>query len=261
MLEMLFDTHVHLRPDDNPDEILGAARAAGVQWVLVAGTDMPSSRAAADIAGPRDDVFCVAGVHPHAASRCPPDLVSFRELVALPSTVAVGEIGLDYHYDYSPRDCQRHVFEMFLQLATTIVLPVVVHCREAHVDCLDLIRPYAERGLRFLIHSFTGDLRTAKRYLDLGGWLSFNGIITFRKADALREVVRTVPLDRILIETDSPYLAPAPYRGRENQPAYVVEVARRLAAERDLPFAEVARVTTANAFRFFELPDPAVPVG
>lgn len=197
------------------------------------------------------EVWVTAGVHPHAASQFLGDIEPFRELVRRPRTVAVGEIGLDYHYDYSPREEQMRTFRAFVRLSAEEGLPAVIHCRDAYDDCLGILREELVPGQRFEIHCFTGSPSWAEDVLALGAYLSFNGILTFRKADNVRAALAVVPAERLLIETDAPFLAPVPYRGKPNRPAYLVEIARRVAGERGWTLEETAALTTANANRFF----------
>ena len=252
---MWFDTHLHLDPEDRPALLFAAARAVGVDRFLVAGTGLDDSRRAALTAAQEDGVVASAGVHPHEA-RLGLDLEAFRALLDEPRVVAVGEIGLDYHYNHSPPADQRRVFAAFLELAAAVDRPVIVHCRDAFDDCMAMLSEAAAAGVRILIHSFTGTPEQARRALEFGAMLSFNGMVTFNRAENIRAALAVVPVSRLLLETDSPYLAPVPHRGERNTPARVVEVGRRVAAEKGLPEAELASLTTANARRFFRLGDP-----
>jgi TatD DNase family protein len=255
MASSLFDTHVHIEADDDVPALLQAARSAGVAEWLIAGTDVTDSLRAQRIAAVSPGVYAAAGVHPHQACGFDGDLAPFRELAAQPGVKAVGEIGLDYHYNFSPPDVQRRVFAAFIQLAAETRLPAIVHCREAFPDCLALLREAATAGVRFVLHSYTGTPECAQEMLALGGFFSFSGMLTFRKADNIRLALAAVPNDRVFLETDSPYLAPVPYRGQRNQPAFLVEIARCFAAERGLALEAAAQLTTANAHRFFGLRD------
>lgn len=247
---MWFDTHLHLDPQDAPAALFAAARAVGVTRFLIAGTSAADSRRAVAVAAAADGVVAAAGVHPHEARHgfAPAE---FRELLASPRAVAVGEIGLDYHYDHSPRPDQRRVFGAFLELAAELRRPVIVHCREAFADCLPMLAGAAAGGVRVLIHSFTGTPAQAEEVLAFGAYLSFNGMVTFPKADNIRAALAVVPPDRLLLETDAPYLAPVPYRGQRNVPAFVVAVGERVATEKGLTAAELAGVAMANSLRFF----------
>jgi TatD DNase family protein len=245
-----FDTHLHLDAEDAPAALLAQARQAGVGFFLVVGTAAHDSRRALEVALCESGVGAAVGVHPHAAKQAG-DLSEFRDLLAAPQAVAVGEIGLDYYYDHSPRADQRRVFAAFLDLAGEFRRPVIVHCRDAFDDCLPMLAAVASAGLRILIHSFTGTPAQAEEALGFGALLSFNGMTTFPKADNIRATLAVVPVDRLLLETDSPYLAPVPHRGKRNVPAYVVAVGQRVAAEKHLSEADLARQTTDNALRFF----------
>jgi TatD DNase family protein len=245
-----FDTHLHLDPEDSPAALFGQARQVGVGFFVVPGTDAEDSRRAVGVARSEPGVGAAVGIHPHAA-RLAGDLGEFHELLAAPEVVAVGEIGLDYYYDYSPRAEQRRVFAAFLELAAEFRRPVIVHCREAFDDCLPMLAAAATAGLRILVHSFTGTPAQAETALGFGALLSFNGMVTFPKADNIRAALAVVPVERLLLETDSPYLAPVPHRGKRNVPAYVVAVGERVAAEKHLAVAELARRTTGTGLSFF----------
>ncbi len=250
---VLFDSHLHFEPGDDVAATLARARRAGVCRFLAVGGALDESRFCADLARTETGVWAAAGVHPHAAAQFDGDLDPFRELTGRSEVIAVGEIGLDYYYDNSPRAVQRRVFGAFLELAVATGMPVVVHCREAYADCHALVAEYAGALPGIELHSFTGDLERAERFLELGAYFSFNGIATFPKARNVRQVLAITPPDRLLAETDSPYLAPVPVRGRRNEPAFVRHVVERIAAERGWPFEEAARITTENALRLFRL--------
>ncbi len=255
---MLVDAHCHLEPEDFPDvdAVIARARAAGVARAVVVG----QFRAPGDFghaleisAAHPEFLVPTLGIHPHqAAGATEADFDWLAAACARAEVRAVGEAGLDYYYDRSPRDVQAAVFERQAALARALQKPLVVHVREAHEDCDALLG--AERISRGVIHCFTGDVAAARRYLDRGFHLSISGVITYRKTEPLAEAVRFAPLERLLVETDSPFLAPVPYRGRPNEPALVVETARKVAALKGLPFEEVARATTANAAALFGFP-------
>ena len=250
----LFDTHFHVRPEDDLQSLLAEARRAGVsRLVVVAGSLGEARRLHERLPPAAPDVWVTAGVHPHVASQFEGDLEPFRELARRPGTVAVGEIGLDYHYDHCPREDQVRAFRAFLRLSAEEGLPAVVHCRDAYDDCLAILEEELVPGQRFEIHCFTGSPSWARDVLDLGAYVSFNGILTFKKADNVRAALAVVPEDRLLVETDAPFLAPVPYRGKPNRPAYLVEIVRRVACERGWGFEEAAALTMANANRFFGL--------
>jgi len=248
-----FDTHLHLEPDDEAAAILDAARAVGVEhFVLVASTLEEADRLHA-LAAPQPQVCTTVGLHPHEAARFAGDLAPYRERLARPRTVAVGEIGLDYHYDRAPRDVQRRVFQAFLKLAAETGLPCVIHCREACDDCLALLDDSLPAGHPFELHSYTDSVEGLDRALSRGARVSFNGIVTFRNADNVRAALAAVPLDRLLLETDSPYLTPHPRRRERNQPACLPLIGEAVARLKGVTVEALARATTANALAFFRL--------
>ena len=246
----LVDSHCHLddsKFDADRDEVMERARAAGVAAMLAVGTGSgpPDLEAALRIAQQYPFVYATVGVHPHDASKASEDTFSnLRELAAGAKVLALGEIGLDYHYDLSPRPVQRDVFVRQLEIAADAHKPVVIHTREAWEDTLALLRGRLAFG--GILHCFTGDERQAREALDLGLHLAFGGVLTFPKSEDVRRAARMAPEDRLLIETDCPYLAPAPHRGQRNEPAFVVDVARRLAAERGQTIERIAEATTLN---------------
>ena len=251
----LVDAHCHLEPADFPDvdAVLARAAAAGVVQAVVIGQlhgpgDWGQARALAS-ARPAQ-LVATLGIHPHEAARASAgDLEELGRLAAGPEVVAVGEAGLDYHYDRSPRPVQARVFRLQAALAKALGKPLVVHVREAHADCAALL---AEEGVSSgVIHCFTGDVAAARSYLDLGFHLSVSGVVTYKKTEALAEAVRFAPLERLMVETDSPYLAPVPYRGKKNEPAFVLETAKRVAELKGLPLDNLAEATTRNAARLF----------
>ncbi len=246
----LLDSHCHLddsKFDADRDEVVERARAAGVVTMLAVGTGSgpPDLEAGLRLTEQYPFLYATVGVHPHDASKAAEETFSrLRELAAREKVAAVGEIGLDYHYDFSPRPAQREVFLRQLEIAADVRKPVVIHTREAWEDTLTLLRGRVPMG--GILHCFTGDERQAREALDLGLYLAFGGVLTFPKAEDVRRAARMAPEDRLLVETDCPYLAPAPHRGRRNEPAFVVEVARRLAAERGQSIERIAEATTRN---------------
>jgi TatD DNase family protein len=259
---LLVDSHCHVAErefDADRDAVLERAAAAGVTTLVCVGATGPVEDNAPTIAlaGMRRGVRVVAsvGIHPHDASTADETaLAALRRFAAAPGVVALGETGLDYHYEHSPRAAQRAAFARTAAMARELDLPLVVHVRDAHRDAVDVLRgePLTETG--GVIHCFTGDTDDARRYLDLGLHLSVSGIVTFRNADALRQAVRSIPEDRLLVETDAPFLAPAPHRGKRNEPAHVRLVAEAVAGIQGRPFEAVAGTTAANARRLFRLP-------
>jgi TatD DNase family protein len=245
----IVDSHCHLDdPQFDPDreEAIARARQAGVEQMLAIGTGggPPDLEAAIRLADRYDFIYATVGVHPHDAAKATAETFDrLRSLARHPKVLMVGEIGLDYHYDYSPREVQREVFATQLELAAEAGKPVTIHTREAWEDTIALLARYGHGGV---MHCFTGDARQAKEALDLGFHLSFGGVVTFPKAEANREAARMAPADRLLIETDCPYLAPVPRRGKRNEPAFLVETARKLAEVRGMGLDEVAAATTRN---------------
>lgn len=258
---ILFDTHAHLAHEDfaaDGAEVVARARVAGVEFILNAGWDLPSSEAAVAMVAPEAGLYAAVGVHAHHAAEAPPDyLTRLAELARRPGVVALGEIGLDYHYDFALRETQQRLFAEQLGLAAELGLPVLVHDREAHADTLSALRREAGRRgdgvVRGVMHCYSGSSELAPDFLGLGLRLGIGGPLTFANARRVVEVVQAVSLSQLVLETDCPYLAPVPYRGRRNEPAYVVRVAAALAAARNLTVAEVAAATTANARRMLGL--------
>jgi TatD DNase family protein len=253
---MIIDSHCHL---DFPelkgelDAVLARARAAGVGLMVTISTRIHRFDEVLAIAEAHDDVFCSVGTHPHNASEEPDvtvtDLVKFTRH---PKVVAIGEAGLDYHYDNSPRIDQEKSFRVHIAAARETGLPLVIHAREADADIARILEEESAKGaFPFVLHCFTSGSELARRGLALGGYVSFSGIITFKKSYELRDIARDVPLDRILVETDAPYLAPEPIRGKTNEPAFVIHTALRLAAVKDMSDAGLARATNDNFLRLF----------
>jgi TatD DNase family protein len=259
----LVDTHAHLHDaafDDDRAAVLARARAAGVGAFLTIGTDVPTSEAAVALAGAEPDVYAAVGIHPHdAATATPAALARIAELARVPKVVAVGELGLDYYRDLSPRDAQRAALVAQLRLARAVGKPVLLHCREAHADLLEVCAAEAVTGGGGILHCFSGDLAVARRGLELGLFISIAGPVTYPSARRLAEVVRALPLDRLVVETDCPYLPPQPWRGQRNEPAYLPVTAARVAELLGQPAAAVAAATTANAVRLLGLPPLAGP--
>ncbi len=246
----LVDSHVHLddsKFDADREQTIERARAAGVERMMAIGTgDGPADlETAVRFADRYEFMYATIGVHPHDASKASDETWdSLHALAKHPKVLAVGEIGLDYHYDFSPRDVQRAVFERQLEIAAENGKPIVIHTREAWDDTLEILRS-RWRG-QGIMHCFTGEETQARQALDLGFHLSFGGVITFPKAEELRQAARLAPDDRILVETDCPYLAPVPHRGKRNEPAFLVETVRRLAEVRGRAPEEIAEFTTGN---------------
>ena len=243
------DHHCHLPAGDAATEVISDARSAGVDVLVNVGTDVDDSRRAIAVAESHDGVWATAGVHPHEASSGTGGL---EALLAHNGVVAVGETGLDYHYDHSPRPVQRRVFAAQVELANRRALPLVVHSRSAWEDTLSVLDREGVPS-RTVMHCFTGGPDEAEECLRRGAVLSFSGIVTFPKADEVRDAARVCPLDRLLVETDSPYLAPAPHRGRQNRPALVPVVGAAVAATKGLDVSEVEAATYRTARAFYGL--------
>ena len=256
----LIDTHCHIQTekfDDDRDEVLSRARDAGVETLIVVGGagDLSTNDLAVRLAEAHPGLYATVGMHPHDAKDVgAEDMDRLRGLAGHPKVVAIGETGLDFHYDHSPRDVQREMFERFVALAMETRLPIVVHNRESDREVAETLRERGGGRLEGVIHCFTSDAAAARTFLDLGFYLSFSGIVTFRNAEALRDIARWVPLDRLLIETDSPFLAPVPKRGRRNEPAYVRFVAETLAEVRGVAVDDIAGAVSDNARTLFRLP-------
>ena len=255
----LVDSHCHVAEpefDADREAVLARAAAAGVGTLVCVGATGPAEANAPTVAlaGRTTPVEIVAtvGIHPHHASTA--DDAAFevlRRLARTPGVVAIGETGLDFHYNFSPPAAQRTAFARSVALARERALPLVVHVREAHADAAAILTSEGARDV--VIHCFTGDRTDAHRYLDLGFHISVSGIVTFKNADSLRDAVRSIPLERLLVETDAPYLAPIPHRGKRNEPAWVRDVAEAVARVRNEPFETVATATAANTRRLFRL--------
>lgn len=261
MLIPLLDSHTHLsfpQFDADREAVIQRAREAGLVAIIEIGADLESSRAAVALAEAHD-FYAAIGIHPHdAETLTPAALAELRELARHSKVVAIGEIGLDYYRDLSPRDAQRRAFEAQLALAAETGVPIVIHCREAWEDTLAVLRGFAAQagGLRYgVIHSYSGGLGRLEEVLALGFSIGLSGPVTFPKSERLRAVAAAVPLERLLVETDCPYLTPQPHRGERNEPAYVRYVVEEIARVRGLSVEEVARVTTANAWRLFGIPN------
>ena len=259
---MFVDSHAHIDGpefDADREEIIQRAHAAGVSAILNVGTGDPHSGAferAIELGKSHQTVYTAIGTHPHDA-RFYNDEAEEKTRSLIQSgerVVAWGEIGLDFHYDNSPRDVQIAVFKRQLRAARDLNLPVIIHTREAEAETIDILKTdYDGADRRGVFHCFSGSEDLAKRALEIGFMISFSGIVTFKKADELRNIARQVPLDHLLIETDCPYLTPMPHRGKRNEPAYVVEVARCLAALHGREIEELGHITTENFMRFFSL--------
>ncbi|MHB8828121.1 MAG: TatD family hydrolase [Syntrophales bacterium] len=250
----MIDSHAHLEMDefnDDRKDVIERAGAAGLAMVIAVGTSVPDSLKAVEIAGNYDLIYASVGVHPHEVKEI--DAMTYGSLRALAGrdkVVAIGEIGLDFYHNHSPRELQFQHFAEQLDLAIELGMPVIIHDREAHEETLEFLAHRRGR-LRGVLHCFSGDLKMAKRCIDLGFHISIAGPVTYKKSEQLRIVALGIPLDAMLIETDSPYLAPQPWRGKRNEPAFVVETARRIAEIRGIAIEEVDAATELNTRRLF----------
>ncbi len=265
-----FDSHCHLQDFDDPDDTISRARDASVRGMICVGTDIESSLIAIDLASQNDDVFATIGLHPHEASAGASGLIALASTLFVrgdgddgggPSghsrIVAVGECGLDYHYDHSPRDAQQEVFAAQIALAKKYDLTLVIHTREAWDDTMRILLAEGPPE-RTVLHCFTGGPVDAQRALDAGCYLSFSGIVTFKNAGEIRDAVALCPQDKLLVETDAPFLAPVPHRGKQNQPAFVPLVAEAVAQLRSVSVDELALQTAENTVDAFSLPADAM---
>ncbi|PJF26917.1 MAG: hydrolase TatD [Phototrophicales bacterium] len=260
----MIDTHCHLnfhQFDADRAAVVERAARAGVARILIPAVDADSASQAVALAAEYSSVFASVGIHPNDTTDFSDSTLDpIRDLAATPKVVAVGEIGLDYHWDKSPKESQWRAFEAQLALARDLEMPVIIHNREASEDVIAILETWSRdlpptlRERPGVLHSFSAPQSIADRALACGFYLGFTGPITYKNADDLRQIAATMPLDRLLIETDAPYLSPVPYRGQRNEPAYVRLVAERIAALRRLPFDEIASATTANAAQLFQLP-------
>jgi TatD DNase family protein len=255
----MIDSHCHLdfpHFDEDRDEVVARAVGAGVTAVINPGTDLESSRRAVTLTERYDNVYAAVGIHPHNASTFRSQTLSeLRQLAAHPKVVAIGEIGLDYYRNLSPRAQQRAAFESQLTLAADLDLPVIIHQRESGTDVLAALRSWAEGGHPgCVLHAFSGDQEMADEAVSLDFFIGVGGPLTFKNARRLPEIVPTLPPSCLMVETDAPYLAPHPFRGKRNEPAHVVLVAQRLAQLRNLSLNELSRQVTENTVRLFRLP-------
>jgi len=251
----LVDTHAHLdgnRFADDLDQVIQRADDQGVHSIITVGCDLDSSRASVELARTYTGIYATVGVHPHDAATVTPEVLDeLAQLATADKVVAIGEIGLDYYRNHCPHDQQQKAFRQQIALARQCQLPLVIHDRDAHDDVLTILREEKANEIGGVLHCFSGDSEMAKACLDLGFYLSFTGTITYPKNDAIREVLKQVPTERILVETDCPYLAAQPWRGKRNEPAYVVKTAEMVAEVKGLTLTDVARITSLNAFELF----------
>ena len=254
---MLIDSHVHLddkRYDKDRDRIIKGLKDNGVELVLNIGADLQSSISSVSLAEEYDNVYAAVGVHPHSAKEVDKSTLEIlKSFAKRDKVVAIGEIGLDFHYDNSPRDVQRKWFKEQLELAKEVDLPVVIHSREATQETFDIIKEAQDGNLRGVLHCYSSSPEMAKEYIKLGFYISLAGPVTFNNAKVLKEVAKSVPIDKLLIETDAPYLTPTPNRGKRNEPAYVRYVAAEIAELRGISFEELVQATNKNTKELFQI--------
>lgn len=253
---MLFDTHSHLddeKFDEDRDELIGKIHDEyGVDLIMVVGSDMQSSRNAIELAEKYDFIYAAVGVHPHVAEdMTEDDICELREMSKHEKVKAIGEIGLDYYYDNSPRDIQKKWFARQLELANEVGLPVIIHDRDAHLDCMTILKEGNVEKCGGVFHCFSGSAEMAKEALKMGMYISFAGPITYKNAVKTVEAAKEVPIDRVFVETDCPYLAPVPHRGERNHSGFVCHTAMKLAEIKQMDYEEVAKKTKENAMKFF----------
>jgi TatD DNase family protein len=257
----VIDTHCHLNFDvfdGDREAVVVRAQAAGVDRIIAPAVDLPTSVAVTTLAQTHPRVYAAVGVHPNSTANWSAEhLAAIEDYSRSPRVVAIGEIGLDYHWDYSPPDVQKVAFQAQLDLAKRLQLPVIIHNRESSEDVMTMLEAWARdlpatlKDRPGVMHSFSGDMGIAERALAAGFYLGFTGPITYKNAEATRRIAATVPLQRLLVETDAPYLTPIPHRGKRNEPAYIPLVVERLAAVKNISADEMARITTENAERLF----------
>ena len=256
---MLIDTHAHLDMKDfdkDRQETLERALKGGITHIITIGTDLSSSLKALELANRHDFLYSSVGYHPHNAKNMDPQVIRELEgLVSETKVVAWGEIGLDFYRGYSPPDAQRDAFKQQLEMAMDLDLPVIIHDREAHAELLNTLKQVGKGVHKGVIHCYSGDYDMATALIEMGYFISIPGTVTYKKAIQVQEVAARIPLDRLLVETDAPFLAPVPYRGKRNEPLFVTYTAQKIAELRDMDFQELALQTSENAKRIFDLPD------
>lgn len=253
---MLFDSHAHLNDesfDEDREEVIASLKEKGLDYVVNPGADMETSKTAIELANKHDFIYAAVGVHPHDVENMTESDIELLRKYALENekVVAIGEIGLDYYYDLSPRETQKKWFKRQIELANELKLPFIVHDRDAHGDTMEIIKSTKAAKTGCLLHCYSGEVELAREYVKMGCYLSIPGTVTFKNNRKTVEVVREIPLERLMIETDSPYMAPVPHRGKRNDPSLVTFVAEKIAYEKGISYEEVCRVTKENAMKFF----------
>nr|WP_263323951.1 TatD family hydrolase [Neobacillus sp. Marseille-Q6967] len=254
---MLFDTHVHLNADqfaEDLEEVISRAQHEGVSNMVCVGFDRPTIEKAMELAERYDFIYACVGWHPvDAIDMTEEDLIWIEELASHPKVVAIGEMGLDYHWDKSPKEIQKEVFRKQIRLAKKVKLPIVIHNREATADIIEILKEEDAGEVGGIMHCFSGSAEVAKECLKMNFYISLGGPVTFKNAKKPKEVAEAIPIEKLLIETDCPYLSPHPYRGKRNEPGYVKLVAEQIAAIKGLSYEEVATITTQNAKKIFDI--------
>ncbi|MBP9583164.1 MAG: YchF/TatD family DNA exonuclease [Ignavibacterium sp.] len=252
---MFIDTHAHLffeNFSDDIDEVINRAKENGVDYIIVPATDLATSKESIELAEKYEMIYATVGIHPHDTKEWNDSLLlEIEKLTKHPKVVAIGEIGLDYYYDFSPKEQQIKAFKSQLDLANKLELPVVIHNRDSDVDMMEIIQSYCGTGLKAQFHCFNGSLADALEFMKMNHFISFTGNITFKKSDGLREILKHIDLNHLMLETDSPFMTPIPYRGKRNEPAHVKIVAEKISEIHNLSIKEVGRITSLNTFRFF----------
>lgn len=254
---MLIDTHVHLNAEqyvDDLDEVIERARENGIEKMVVIGCDRPTIERTMELIDEHEDIYGVIGWHPVDAIDCTDeDLEWIEQLSKHEKIVGIGEMGLDYHWDKSPKDVQKDLFKKQIELAKRVNLPIIIHNREATEDCVAILKEMHAEEIGGIMHAFSGDESVADEIIDMNFYVSLGGPVTFKNAQLPKDIAVHVPIDRLLVETDAPYLTPHPYRGKRNEPAYVKLVAEKIAELRQISYEELARTTSENAKRLFKI--------
>lgn len=254
---MLFDTHAHLNAvqyEQDLEEVIQRAKDEGVSHIVVVGFDRPTIKRAMELTESYDFIYAAVGWHPvDAIDMTDEELAWIKELASHPKVVALGEMGLDYYWDKSPKEVQKEVFRKQIALAKEVKLPIIIHNREATADILEILKEENAHEVGGIMHCFSGSLEVARQCMDMNFYISFGGPVTFKNAKKPKEVAAAIPLEYLLIETDCPYLTPHPFRGKRNEPSYVKYVAEKIAELRELTFEEVAHITTENAKKIFSI--------
>ncbi len=254
---MLFDTHAHLndsRFKEDREAVINSLKKEKIEYVVNPGADIPSSLSAIELSKKYDFIYAAVGVHPHDVKDMDEDTMAvLKSLSQNEKVVAIGEIGLDYYYDNSPRDLQIKWFEKQVELANEVKLPIIIHDRDAHQDTFDIIKNKKDEAIGCVLHCYSGNVELAREYVKMGCFISIAGPVTFKNNKKTQEVVKEIPLEHLLIETDSPYLSPHPHRGKRNDPRFVRYVAEKIAMEKGISYEKVCQVTMENGKRFFNI--------